>query len=180
MPLSTRGISATSISGFPVVLTAPAPGDVLVLDAFGRWVNAALPPPGPHAHDAADITTGVFANARLYSLSTVSTTDATTTLIATIATTGDAALGILIEIQAHRTGGIAGTAGDGAVFTRRLRAKREAGVVTLGLLQSVATDRDQPAWTVDAVVFGTNIQIRVTGAINNDIDWQSCLRIFEV
>ena len=174
MPLSSKG------GGIPADLTGITPGEILVWDASGKFIPSAAPPPGPHTHDAADIISGVFVNARLYNLTTVSTTDATTTVIGTVATTGDSALDVDINVQAHRTGGTAGTAGDGGVFQKRLRVKREAGVVTLGQLQSTYTSRDQSGWIVDAVVMGTSVQIRVTGALNNNIDWQAALRIFEV
>lgn len=179
MPLSGRsGGSLGSLSD--VNLSGAVPGDVLVLDASGIWLPASAPPPGPHTHDAADVTTGVFVNERLYSAATVSTTDATATLIATIATTGDSAISVLTEVQAHRTGGTAGSAGDGAILTRRFRIKREAGVVTVSDLQSLVTDRDQASWTVRAIVLGTVVRLEVIGAANNNIDWQAFIRTFEV
>lgn len=104
----------------------------------------------------------------------VSTTDATVTTLDTFAITASTTYFIESTVTARRTGGTAGTADDGATYVRRAFVTTKLAVVTLvtaGLTQDTA--EDQAAWDCAFAVSGATILLRVTGAVNNDIDWKA-------
>jgi hypothetical protein len=80
---------------------------------------------------------------------------------------------ILMEAKfvARRTGGTAGTAGDGATFIRSFRVKSIGGVVTIHDIQSDFTSKDNSLMNVSFAVVGTNVELRVRGVSNNNIQW---------
>lgn len=109
---------------------------------------------------------------RIYQ-TTVNTTTATVTALSTIATTTDTSMLLEVRVAARRTGGSAGTAGDGASYIRTARVKNVGGTVTISNLQSDYTSEDQNGWNATFAVSGTNILVNVTGAANNNIQWQA-------
>lgn len=113
------------------------------------------------------------ADARNGSVTTgrASTTDATVTTLQTIPITPNRTYLIDSHIVARRTGGAAGTADDGAAYIRRAMVTTKVGVVTINAVQDGLTQEDQAGWDATFDVSGTNVRIRVTGAINNNINW---------
>lgn len=106
---------------------------------------------------------------------TVSTTNGTATTIHTIAIPASTTVQITAWVQARRTGGVAGTAEDGASYVRTWVYKTVAGTPTIiGAAATVVTQEDQAGWDVTASVSGSNVVIQVTGAVNNNINW-SCV-----
>lgn len=109
--------------------------------------------------------------ATLQTTGTVNTTDATPTAVSTIAIASNTTVMIQATVSARRTGGSSGTTGDGAGYILNAAVKNIAGTVTI-IGQSLAfAQEDQAAWNVAAAVSTTNIEIRVTGAANNNITW---------
>jgi hypothetical protein len=89
----------------------------------------------------------------------------------TISIPTDSSCLIESRVVARRTGGSAGTAGDGATYVRTVMAKNIAGTVTLGTIQASYTNEDQAAWNATFVASSPNVLVRVNGEINNNINW---------
>lgn len=98
------------------------------------------------------------------------TTDATVTTLQTIAIPTDTTVLIEARVTARRTGGSAGTNGDSAYYIVRGRAKNIAGTVTLHDVISEESE-DQAGWDADLDVDSTDVRVRVTGAVDNNITW---------
>lgn len=100
------------------------------------------------------------------------TTDATVTTLATIPIAASRTYLLEGYITARRTGGVAGTADDGATYVIRAMVTTKAGTVTVnttGLTQDAA--EDQAAWACVFAVSGTDVLVRVTGAADNNVSW---------
>lgn len=110
----------------------------------------------------------------------VATTNATTTTLTTETLTANNVYHIRARVRARRTGGSAGTAGDGGTaeivgsFTHRGGAAVQIGATT-----TVHSQFDQ-AWTVAFDVSGNDVRVRVTGAANNNVTWHSLLEVSQV
>lgn len=114
---------------------------------------------------------GTFASTSMKCVeATVSTTDATPTLLQTIAIPTNSVMNIECRAVGFRTGGSAGAAGDSLVYSFIVKAKNVAGTVTMGSIQAGYSATDQ-AWTVAPSVSTTNIIVTVTGATNNNVNW---------
>jgi len=111
---------------------------------------------------------------------TVSTTNNTATTIVTIPTSSNQTALVEAWVVGHRTGGSAGTSNDGAAYFRRTRINNDAGTVTTNDTTTEYTSEDQGSWNVTYVVSGTNVDIRVTGAINNNINWRCEARVIRI
>lgn len=99
----------------------------------------------------------------------VSTTDATTTTLATIPILDDSSVLVDVWIEAFRTNGA-----DQAAYRRRAVVfRRAAGVATLeGTVDSPLTRESSGPWNVTIDVDGgNNARVRVTGQAGNDINW---------
>ncbi len=103
----------------------------------------------------------------------VTTTDATVTTLDTIAITASYTYLLESRVVARRTGGVAGTADDGAVYIRRAMITTKSGTVTINATQDGLTQEDQAGWDCTLAVSGANILLRVTGAVDNNITWHS-------
>lgn len=101
---------------------------------------------------------------------TVNTTDATPTVMQTYATVVNSTRRITAKVVGHRTGGAAGNPNDTYSVTIDGLIKNNAGVVTAHVTTAVQI-KDQLAWVVEYNISGTDAQLRVTGAVNNDITW---------
>lgn len=102
----------------------------------------------------------------------LATTDATVMTIRTIPITASRTYRIHAEVVARRTGGVAGTADDGAAYTREWAFTTKAGTVTqLGADENIFTAEDQAGWDFDAAVSGANVVLQVVGAVDNDVVW---------
>lgn len=115
-------------------------------------------------------------------VTTVNTTDATQTTLATIPVTASRTYMIEARVAARRTGGASGTANDGASYCRRGTYTTKSGTVTLmGSVQTIGTDaEDQAAWDVTMTISSTNVLVRVTGAANNNVTWMGDIKIQSV
>lgn len=101
------------------------------------------------------------------------TTDATVTTLQTIPITASQTYMLEARIKARRTGGTAGTADDGAGYIRRCMVTTKAGTVTINAVQDGFTQEDQAGWDATLTVSGANVLVRVTGAVNNNISWDT-------
>lgn len=108
------------------------------------------------------------------------TTDATVTALQRIAVPNNQSVYIEAIVIARRTGGSAGTAGDTAFYKRCGCFKNIAG--TLSQVGSTVADtgEDQAGWDCSFASSGTNIVLTATGAINNNITWESSVSFYEV
>ena len=108
---------------------------------------------------------------------TVNTTDATVTVLQTIAIPTDSVVLIETKVLGRRTGGSAGSVGDCATYVVRARFKDISGTVTVHDLEQDFISEDQGGWDATLVVNGTNVEVKITGAANNDITWNTTTEI---
>lgn len=111
---------------------------------------------------------------------TVDTTDATATVIGTVATDSNVVYMLDVDVIGVRTGGVAGTAGDNGVYKRSVQAVNKAGILTIGTPANILTEESQAGWDVTFVVNTTNIEVKVTGAVDNNVTWNSVINIKSV
>lgn len=99
----------------------------------------------------------------------VSTTDATTTTLATIPIPDDSSALIDVWVEAFRTDG----ADQGAYRRRAIVFRRAAGVATFqGTVDSPFTRESSVPWNVTIDVDGgNNARVRVTGQAGKSINW---------
>nr|QQV29724.1 putative T4-like proximal tail fiber protein [Kaumoebavirus] len=107
------------------------------------------------------------------------TTDATVTTLHTFAIPTSVTASMDITIVARRTGGSAGAAGDSAIFKLLAAYKNNAGTVTIvgGDVPEKRGAGDQ-AWDANLTISTTNVLVRVTGAVNNNISWVMTARYY--
>lgn len=111
----------------------------------------------------------------------VATTDATPTALATIAVTQFTTLQIRCSVTARRTGGVAGTDGDGAAYWIDIALKNESGTAAEIAAETLTVvGEDQAAWTVTAAVSSGNEVLSVTGAVDNNVTWHATCRTYQV
>ena len=111
----------------------------------------------------------------------VTTTDATTTTVATVPIPASTTVLLEIYVVARRTGGSAGSAEDGAGYLTQALFKNVAGVATqIGLGNLDYSAESQIAWNSSFAVSGGNVNVTVTGAVNNNISWYCCVKAYEI
>lgn len=111
----------------------------------------------------------------------VTTTDATATNMLSVAIDASTTTRVDATVVARRTGGAAGTAEDGASYEYRGTYNNIGGTPTIiGSLQGDYSAESQAAWGLNFVVSGSNINITVTGAANNNVSWLGWVRTFKV
>lgn len=102
----------------------------------------------------------------------VTTTNAGVTTLATVTIDASTTTFLEAHIAARRTGGVAGTAEDGAGYVIRATYKNVAGTPTLiGAINADYTAEDQAGWNATFVIGGATVIVQVTGAVNNNISW---------
>ncbi len=108
---------------------------------------------------------------------TVSTTDATATVIYTLPVIPtDTTVRLEALVLGRRTGGSAGAANDTAAYLLQGVVKNTGGVITITAPPIIILE-DQAAWNVDFFnSVGTTVVIRVIGAVNNNINWEARVR----
>jgi hypothetical protein len=112
---------------------------------------------------------------------TVNTTDATTTTIQTVDIPTGTGLLINTVINCKKTAGAGvGLAGSSNTYIRTVKAKNVGGTVTIGTIQSDYTSEDIAAFNVSLSVSGTNVLIRVIGAVNDDVTWNCITKTYNV
>lgn len=110
----------------------------------------------------------------------ITTTDATVTTILTIPIAATSATLIECRVGGIRTGGVAGTAGDGASYVLRCGYRDSAGTTTERTDTIDFTSEDQAGWNTNCAVSGTNALVQVNGATNNNVTWQAWCEYFTV
>lgn len=152
-------LKATPVSADELIIEDSAAGYVK------KSITAGTLPVSAPTQTALDAKVG-------FTQATVSTTDATVTTIATIAVPATTTLHIEATVAARRTGGSSGTAEDGAGYKVLAAYKNVAGTATLigsGVVTTVG--EDQAGWDVTLSASGGNALIRVTGAVDNAVNW---------
>lgn len=111
-----------------------------------------------------------------------STTDGNFQTALTLALDDNSTYMIEVKTVARRTGGSAGTAGDGGAFVRRVAFKRTGGgnATIIGATNNDYTARDQATFDQTFAGSTTNVLIRVRGAANNNIDWKLLVRVTKI
>ena len=138
----------------------------------------ALPPPSPlpTAGEVAMFdSTGALSGAGItVSSGTLDTTDATLTTIQTIPIASLEKWVFRVTVKCIKTAGAGvGAIGDTNAYVRTFKASNAGGAVTLGTVQNTFTDEAFIVGGITVSVSGTNILVRVTGAVNDDISWTS-------
>jgi len=102
----------------------------------------------------------------------VATTDATVTTLHAVTLTDETAYLITARVLARRTGGVAGAAGDSAIYERAVKAKRTGGGgAAIGAVKDIFTDEDQAGWDCTFDASSNDVRVRVTGAVDNAVTW---------
>lgn len=112
-------------------------------------------------------------------LSTVNTTDATPTVVATIAIPTNNTCLINVSVTARRTGGTAGSTGDSAAYQIIAAYKDIGGTVTEMGETPTFTAEDQGAWACVMSASSTNAIVTVTGAVDNNVTWKASYTIIK-
>jgi hypothetical protein len=112
--------------------------------------------------------------------SSVSTTDATVTTLHSFTTASGKNYVVEVWIDARRTGGVSGAAGDGAGYILRAFVKNVAGTVTVNGLTTSFSYEDQAGWDATIDVSSTAFRVRVTGAAANDVAWHSTMEFMVI
>lgn len=109
------------------------------------------------------------------------TTDGSATTIATVPITASKTYLIVASVRARRTGGVAGTADDGAVYVRHFMVTTKAGTVTVNSTGASDTViEDQAGWNVTGAGSGANFILQATGAADNNVIWHGTITISPV
>jgi hypothetical protein len=107
----------------------------------------------------------------------VLTTDSTPTILQDISIPNDTVVLIEARVLAGRIGGTAGTPGDCAAYIIRARYKNIGGVVTIHDVVTEYESEDNMAWGATLVTDTLAAQIQVTGAVDNNINWNTTTKI---
>lgn len=113
---------------------------------------------------------------------TVNTTDATTTTLQTIAIPNDSVVLIESRVTCRKTGGVGvGTTGQGNGYIRTAAYHNIGGVVTLsGSVQTSYTGESIVAFSCTLTISGSNVLVRVTGAVDDNVTWNAVTRLNKV
>lgn len=112
---------------------------------------------------------------------TIATNDATVTPLETIPIPFDTVLMIESYITCRKTsGGDIKTIGKGNGYIRTVKAQNIGGVVTIGVIQSSFTSESITDYDSTFTVSGTNVVINVTGALNDNVTWNSITKKYNV
>ena len=74
-------------------------------------------------------------------------------------------------VTAARVSGTKGQIGDAGAFIKIGTVKNISDALSINLVESAYTFRDQPIWRVNLDVFGTKARVKVQGASENTVDW---------
>jgi len=107
--------------------------------------------------------------------STIQTMDDTPDTLYQIAVPLNSTMLIQTWVTAARTAGTSGSLGDVGNFIKIGTVKNIGNVLSLKLVESAYTYRDQP-WLVFMDTNGTNVRVRVKGTLNNTINWSGKTR----
>lgn len=145
-----------------------ADGTILTRGATGLPVSSLETDATATTDNVVDVTTHYDA----------ATTDGAATTIATIPITASRTYGIVANVRGRRTGGVAGTADDGAFYVRHFMVTTKAGTVTANSTGASDTAiEDQAGFNVTGTGSGANFLLQVTGATDNNVDWHATVTI---
>lgn len=110
------------------------------------------------------------------------TTNATPATLATIPIAASNTYLIHAHVIARRTGGVAGTADDGAAYSLKSAYTTKTGTVTLlgGSALEAVVKEDVGAYDAALVISGTDVIVQVTGVANTNITWHATVRVSRV
>lgn len=108
--------------------------------------------------------------------SSIQTTDDTPTLLYQITVPLNSTMLIQSWVTSARTAGSSGTVGDVGNFIKIGTVKNVGNVVSLKVVESAYTYRDQKSWQVFLETSGTDVNVMVKGAVNNTINWSGKTR----
>jgi hypothetical protein len=113
---------------------------------------------------------------------TTTTSGAVTVTLQTIAIPTDTIYLIEVRVTCKKTAGAgAGTIGDGNGYIRTACYANIGGVVTIsGVVQSSFTGEGIAPLNATLTISGTNVLVRVSGSVNNDVTWNTITRIEKV
>jgi hypothetical protein len=112
---------------------------------------------------------------------TINTTDDTVTTLETIEIPNNSIILINSNITCRKTGGAGvGVVGQGNGYIRTVVAQNIAGVVSIGIIQSSFTSENIINFDTTFTISGTNVLLQVTGAINDDVKWNSITKKYNV
>jgi hypothetical protein len=123
-----------------------------------------------------DITQNVYQTSVL-------TTDATSTALISYAIPANTTVMMEVYVVARRTGGVSGSADDGAGYIRRCLYKNASGTATLvGSVNNSMVAESQSGWElVDPPSISSNtVTFQVKGAIGNNVTWHATLNVYQV
>jgi len=105
----------------------------------------------------------------------VATTDATLTTLCTQAIPTGAVMTVEGTIQAEQTGGTAGSTDDRGTWFFKIGVKNISGTASeVGNSIEISGGSDQDEiWTPSLAFSGANLLVQVTGAVDNDITWNT-------
>jgi hypothetical protein len=107
------------------------------------------------------------------SRATTKTSGNTTTVLQRIAIKENRATYIEALVIAHRTGGTAGSNDDSAYYKLQGLFKNISGTIYQVGAIVVDSSEDQAGWNCSFYADGTDVVVSATGAIGNDITWES-------
>jgi len=111
----------------------------------------------------------------------VATTNATPTTIHTFAADANTTMYIEAVVVNRRTGGVSGTANDGAAYKRISAWKNIGGTATqIGATSNDFTAEDIPGYDVTFAGSGANVLLQVTGAATTNIAWHMTAKVMKV
>jgi hypothetical protein len=99
------------------------------------------------------------------------TTDGTATVLCEFEVPVNQTLRIDGCVVARRTGGSSGATNDGASYTVRVTGKNTGGTAAVVGSTITADGESQVGWDVTTAVSGAKVQVKVTGAVNNNVLW---------
>jgi len=102
---------------------------------------------------------------------TISTTDATVTIIETVAIPTDEVMKIRAEVSCKKD-----DLTEKGGFVKIAQFANNSGTVTKQGATTSAFHQAKATWNVTFAISGTNVLIQVTGAVGDNIDWK-CSRI---
>lgn len=113
---------------------------------------------------------------------TVNTIDDTTTTLYTIPIPTDKVVMVEARVVARKTAGTGvGTINDGNGYFRTATYANIAGTVSLsGAVQASYTGEGIAPFNVTLTISGTDVLVRVTGAVDDNVTWNCIVRTYEV
>ena len=108
-------------------------------------------------------------------VNTITTSDATNTTIATIATSTDMTYSLDIQILSKRTD----SGSESATYFIHALFRNNGGTLTK-VSDDILSIEDVPQWSSSVIVSGTNILVKVLGQSSKTIDWKSSYTLVTV